>query len=165
MSLHNVKIGDKAPEIVNAVIEIPKGSHNKYEFDEETGIIKLDRVLYSAMFYPADGDHLDVMVYGDNPLFPGCALRVRPVGILRMIDAGEEDFKVIGVQADNARYATIKDIADIRSANPHFEKEVAHFLERYKDLEGKKIELQGWGGAEEAIQEIKRAQEMYSSEK
>jgi inorganic pyrophosphatase len=176
MSLHNVKIGDKAPEIVNAVIEIPKGSHNKYEFDEETGIIKLDRVLYSAMFYPTDygfipetrsedGDHLDVMVYGDNALFPGCALRVRPVGLLRMVDSGEIDFKIIGVQADNSRYESIKDISDIRNANPHFEKEVSHFLERYKDLEGKKTELQGWAGREEALAEIKRAQEMYSSEK
>ena len=127
----NLKIGEKSPEIFNAVVEIPKGSQNKYEFDEKTGVFKLDRVLYSPTHYPTDygfipetrsqdGDHLDVLIIGGYPLFVGCVLVVRPVGILKMVDNGDEDFKILGVQAKNPRLDAISDIKDIGSVQPSF---------------------------------------------
>ena len=170
--IHTLKIGDKSPEIFNAVVEIPKGSHNKYEFDEEMGVMKLDRVLYSPMHYPLDygfipetrsedGDHLDVMIMGGDPLFAGCVCDVRPIGLLKMIDSGEEDFKILGVQDKNPRLKDIKDIKDIEAHNSHFLKEIAHFFKVYKDLQGKEVKIVGWEGAEEAKKEIKRAEEEY----
>ena len=95
-TIQNLPIGDKAPDIVNAVIEVPQGSQNKYEFDEKFGVFKLDRVLYSPVHYPLDygfipetrsedGDHLDVLVIGSDPLFTGCVLEVRPIAIMNMI--------------------------------------------------------------------------------
>ena len=100
--IHNLKIGDKAPETVTSVIEIPRGSHNKYEYDEEREVFTLDRVLYSPMHYPLDygfipetrsedGDHLDILVIGSEPLFTGCVLDARPVALLEMIDDNEKD--------------------------------------------------------------------------
>lgn len=175
MSLHNVPIGEKAPEIVDSVIEIPKGSHNKYEFDEKLGVLKLDRVLYSPVFYPLDygfipetrsedGDHLDIMIIGGDPTFPGCVVSARPIGLLKMIDSGEEDFKILAVQKDNPRLDTIKDIKDVESSNPHLLKEIAHFFKVYKDLQGKKVELGDWEGKEQAQAEIVRAQKMFADE-
>ncbi|MCK6462614.1 MAG: inorganic diphosphatase [Candidatus Pacebacteria bacterium] len=172
MSLLNIKIGDKAPEIINVVIEIPKDSQNKYEIDKQTGIISLDRVLYSPVHYPADygfipetkaedGDPADVMVLGSDPLFPGCVARVRPIGILRMIDAGEQDNKILGVQADNPRFDAIKDISDIEKLHTHSLKEIAHFFQTYKELQGKKVEILGWENSSAAKKEIERAMEMY----
>mgnify|MGYP001560233844 CR=1 FL=1 len=176
MSLHNVPIGEKAPKVVNAVIEIPKGSHNKYEFDEKLEVIKLDRVLYSPMFYPLDygfipetrsedGDHLDIMIIGGDPVFPGCVVAARPIGLLKMIDGGEEDFKILAVQKDNPRFDSVKDISDIESSNPHLLKEISHFFQVYKDLQGKKVELGGWEGREKAEEEIGRAQKIFTEEK
>jgi len=171
----NIPIGDKSPEIVNAVIEIPKGSHNKYEYDEDLKVIKLDRVLYSPLFYPndygfipetrsEDGDHLDIMVMGNNPVFPGCVVAARPVGILKLIDDGDEDFKILAVQKDNPRHDHIKDMEDLKKTNPHLLDEVAHFFKVYKDLQKKEIKIIGWEGCEAAYGEIKRAQEMYKKE-
>ncbi len=145
----NVPIGDNAPDTINTVIEISKGSHNKYEFDEELGIFKLDRVLYSPFHYPLDygfipqtrsedGDHLDVFVIGSDPVSMGCVVDVRPIGILDVIDSGEPDAKILGVQAKNPRFANIKDVKDLEAFNPHLLKEIVHFLEHYKELEGKK---------------------------
>ena len=167
-----LSIGKKAPEIVNAVIEIPKGSHNKYEFDEEAGVFRLDRVLYSPFHYPLDygfipetrsedGDHLDALVLGGDPLFPGCVLEIRPVGLLRMIDSGEADEKIIAVQEKNPRFSEIKDIKDIEGSTPHLLKEIAHFFKVYKDLQGKKVEVGTWEGRESALAEIKKAQAAY----
>ena len=144
MSLLNVKIGDQAPEIFNAIVEIPKDSQNKYEIDKKTGMVSLDRVLYSPMHYPADygfipetkaedGDPADVLILGNDPLFPGCVVRVRPVGLLNMIDAGEQDNKILGAQADNPRFDSIKDISDIEKFHTHHLKEIAHF---FPDLQG-----------------------------
>lgn len=175
-SFESIPIGKNAPETVNVVIEIPKGSQNKYEFDEELGVIKLDRVLYSPFYYPIDygfipetrsedGDHLDALVLGGDPLPVGCLVEARPIGILHMIDSGEPDAKILAVQAKNPRFDAIKDIENIKAFNPHLLKEIAHFFERYKDLQGKKVEIQGWGGLEDAKQEIKKAHEVYSKEK
>jgi inorganic pyrophosphatase len=170
-----VPIGAKAPEVINAVIEISKGSHNKFEFDEELGIFKLDRVLYSPFHYPLDygfipqtrsedGDHLDVLVMGSDPVPMGVVVAVRPIGMMKMIDGGEADFKILAVQAKNPRFDMIKDLSDIESSNPHFLKEIAHFFQTYKDLEGKKTEIQGWENGVAAKEEIKKAQEAYKQE-
>lgn len=171
----SISLGEKSPDMINVVIEIPKGSHNKFEFDEKTGVFKLDRVLYSPFHYPLDygfipqtrsedGDHLDALVIGSDPLFPGCLVEVRPIGLLRMIDAGEEDFKILAVQNKNPRFANIKDIKDIEAGQPHLLKEVSHFFMSYKELEGKKTEIKGWGGLAEAKEEIKKAAEVYKKE-
>lgn len=176
MSLLNVKIGEKAPNVFNAVIEIPKDSQNKYEIDKETGVIALDRVLYSPMHYPADygfipetqsedGDHLDVMILGGDPLFAGCVARVRPIGLLKMTDDGESDYKILGVQADNPRFDNIADIKDIERFHEHYLKETAHFFQTYKELQGKKVNVFGWEGAEKAKEEIQKAQGAYKTKK
>ncbi len=172
MDLSKIKIGEDAPEILNVIIEIPKNSQNKYEFDNELGVIKLDRVLYSPMHYPADygfipethsedGDHLDVVVLGSDPLFSGCVVRTRPIGMLKMIDDGDEDYKILGVQVDNPRFDNIKDIKDIEATHEHSLKEIAHFFQVYKELQGKKVEIIGWENSEHAKEEIRKAREAY----
>lgn len=176
MSLLNVKIGERAPEVFNAIIEIPKDSQNKYEIDEQAGVIKLDRVLYSPMHYPADygfipetksedGDHLDAIILGGDPLFTGCVVRVRPIGLLKMTDDGETDHKILGVQADNPRFDNIKDIKDIEKFHEHHLKEIAHFFQTYKELQGKKVDVLGWEDAEFAKKEIQKTRETYNKKK
>jgi len=171
-----IPVGDQSPEKINVIIEISRGSSNKYEFDEKLGVFKLDRVLYSPFHYPLDygfipetrsedGDHLDALVIGSDPVPQGCVIEVRPIGLLKMVDAGEADFKILAVQAKNPRFNQIKNIADIESSNPHLLKEVAHFFERYKDLESKKVEIEGWGDAASAKEEIKKAMAVFAEEK
>jgi inorganic pyrophosphatase len=142
-----------------AVIEIPKGSRNKYEVDHETGRVYLDRVLFTTFVYPTDygyfentlgldGDPVDVLVILDYPLFPGVGLTVRPVAVFNMTDDGGSDAKVIAVLEKDPRWAHIQDIDDI----PEFtKKEIEHFFEHYKDLEpGKWVKTEGWQGRAEA---------------
>lgn len=166
-------LGEKSPEVINVVIEIPKGSHNKYEFDEKLGVIKLDRVFYSPFYYPLDygfipqtrsedGDHLDALVIGSDPVPTGVLVEARPIGMLNMIDSGDPDAKILCVQAKNPRFDTIKDIADIEKWQPHLLKEIVHFYEHYKDLQGKKVETKGWGSVDAAYAEIKKAAAAYS---
>lgn len=173
--IHNLGIGDKAPHEVKAVIEIPKGSHNKYEYREDTGVFELDRVLYSQVHYPLDygfipgtrsedGDHLDIMVIGNDPLPQGCVVDARPVALLEMIDSGEKDYKILAVQVANPRLAHLKDLADVESWNSHLLKEVAHFMESYKHLENKKAEVAGWLDAAAAYKEIEDAQAAFAAE-
>lgn len=175
-SFRKTSIGNRAPEVVNTVIEIPKGSHNKYEYDEELDVFSLDRVLHSPLHYPADygfipetraddGDHLDIMVIGGDPTFPGCLLRARAIGIMKMIDGGEKDYKVLAVQEDNTRFDKIQELDDIKQFNPHFLDETAHFFESYKYLEGKEVEIKGWGDKKEAIQEIEETYKNYKEDK
>jgi len=144
MSLLNVKIGDKAPEIFNAVVEIPKDSQNKYEIDKQTGMVSLDRVLYSPMHYPADYGFIPETKAEDGD----------PA-------ASEQDNKILGVQADNPRFDSIKDISDIEKFHTHHLKEIAHFFQTYKELQGKKVEILGWENAESAKKEIAKARKMY----
>ena len=164
------------PEKINVVIEIPKGSHNKFEYEEEQDVFKLDRVLYSPMHYPLDygfipgtrsedGDHLDALVIGGEPLFTGCVLEVRPVALFKMIDGGEEDFKVLAVQARNPRFAHISCLEDVDSYNNHLTKEISHFFTAYKHLEGKEVQIVGWEDVEVAKKEISRAEKMFRDEK
>jgi inorganic pyrophosphatase len=169
----SLPLGEKSPDVINVVIEIGKGGSNKYEFDEKLGVFKLDRVLYSPFYYPVDygfipqtrsedGDHLDALVIGGDPVALGTVVEVRPVGLLRMIDAGDQDFKILAVQKSNPRFDTIKDLADIEQWQPHLLKEIVHFFEHMKDLQGKKVEVQGWGDAAAAKDEIKRAAQSYN---
>ena len=157
--------GAQAPEMVTAIVEIPRGSRNKYELDKESGLLRLDRVLYSAVHYPGDygfiprtlhedGDPLDILVAIDEPTFPGCQMDVRPIGVLRMLDRGEPDDKIVAVGANDPRRGEYFDIADLPS---HFLKEVEHFFSIYKDLEGKRVEILGWGKSGEATQVIEES--------
>lgn len=172
MSLLDLKIGEESPEIVNVLVEIPKGSQNKYEFDDKTGVFKLDRVLYPPLSYPADygfipqtleqdGDHLDAVILCDDPLLSGSVVRLRPIGLLRMNDSSKEDCKILGVQADDPNYRNIKDIKDISDEDGKILEEIAHFFRVYKGPEEKEVIVIGWEGAESAKKEIKQAQKLF----
>ncbi len=168
---HDVPLGDKVPEELNVIIEVPKGSHNKYEIDKETGLIALDRANYSDAAFPydygfapqtlwEDGDALDVIVLTTYPLDPGILVAVRPVGVIEMIDTGESDFKVLGVPVNDKRWEDVQDIGDI---NQHSIKEFQHFLETYKLLKGKPapVEIKAISGKAQAMEAIKKSIELY----
>ncbi|PIR04992.1 MAG: inorganic diphosphatase [Candidatus Liptonbacteria bacterium CG11_big_fil_rev_8_21_14_0_20_35_14] len=174
-AIKRLGIGSKTPEVFNVVVEVPKGSHNKYEYDEKLNVFTLDRVLYSPVHYPfdygfipetrsEDQDHLDCLIIGGDSTFPGCVVRVRPIGILKMIDDGEEDFKILGVQKDNPRFNEVADIEDIKKNNKHMLEEIQHFFRVYKELENKKVVINGWEGSEVAKKEIERAIEAYKKQ-
>jgi len=153
---------------IEAVIEITRGSRNKYEIDEETGAIRLDRVLFSSVHYPTDygfipdtraddGDHLDVLVIVEEPTFPGCRMEVRPVGVLKMRDEAGEDFKVIAVPVADPRFEGVDDLGDLRE---HWLREIENFFSTYKNLEPNKIvDISGWGDRNEAWRAIESARE------
>lgn len=173
--IHDLPIGKKAPEEVYAVIEIPRGSHNKYEYDEELGVFTLDRVLYSQVHYPLDygfipgtrsedGDHLDIMVIGGDPVPQGCVVASRPVAMLEMIDGGEKDYKILAVQVKNPRLTHLHDLKDVEAWNGHLLKEIQHFMESYKHLEGKETEIAGWKDAAAAKEEILSAKAAFEAE-
>ena len=154
--------GANPPEEVTAIVEIPQGSRNKYELDKATGLMKLDRVLYSAVHYPGDygfiprtlhedNDPLDVLMLVKEQTFPMCMVDVRPIGVLKLLDRGEPDDKILGVPLHDPYYNEIFDIADIPS---HQLKEIEHFFLTYKDLEGKRMENLGWGQSVEAMRII-----------
>ncbi len=158
-------------ELLNVLVEIPRGSQNKYEYDEERRAIRLDRVLYSSVHYPADygfieetladdGDHLDALVLADQPTFPGCFVRARPVAVLKMEDYNGLDYKILCACADDPRQ---DDVKDLESVPRHFLSEVEHFFQVYKDLEpGKETTLRGWGTLQEALAIIADAQKAFS---
>ena len=162
-------IGPHAPQLINAVIEIPLECSSKYEYDKELHVFRLDRNLFSPVHYPGDygfiprtlgddGDPLDVLVLVDKPSFPGCVMEVRPIGVLEMIDQGEGDEKILCVGAGNPRYNGVSNYSEVF---PHILKEVAHFFSIYKNLEDKKVEIHGWKDAAAAHDLIVRAQEAY----
>ncbi len=168
---HDLTSGLEAPEIINVIVEIPKGSMNKYEYDKDNNIIKLDRVLFSPLHYPGDygmiprtlgedGDPLDALVLVTNPTHPGVLIESRPIGLLRMSDAGLIDDKILGVPKNDPRYNGLKNIDDIE---PHTLREMAHFFQVYKELENKKVEIIGWYNTDEAKKVIKHAIELYRS--
>ena len=154
--------GRNPPELVTALVEIPRGSRNKYELDKESGLIKLDRVLYSAVHYPGDygfiprtlaedHDPCDILVLINEPTFPGCQIDARPIGVLRMLDRGEADDKILAVPQHDPFYSEYFDIADIPQ---HYLKEVEHFFAIYKDLEGRRVQTVGWEKSEVAARII-----------
>ncbi|PIR58190.1 MAG: inorganic pyrophosphatase [Parcubacteria group bacterium CG10_big_fil_rev_8_21_14_0_10_38_31] len=165
---HDIKPGDK--EKLNVVIEIPKLSRIKYELDKESGLIKVDRVLYSPMHYPAnygfvpktlwdDGDPLDVLVLSHEPFVPGCLVEVRPIGVLDMKDDGEGDAKVLSVPTKDPRFNNIKDISDLE---PHTLEEIIHFFKVYKDLQKKEVLVEKWKGKEKAFEAIEHSFVLYN---
>jgi inorganic pyrophosphatase len=157
------------PSIVLCRVEIPMGSRNKYEWDQEIGAIKLDRFLYSSVVYPADygfipqtlgldGDPLDVLVFVSEATFPGCVIEVKPIGVLKMSDEHGQDDKILSVPLNDPnwnRYDRLEDLPDsIRN-------EVTHFFAIYKQLEDKPVDLQGWYERDEALKVIEQARADY----
>src|SRR3982750_107897 len=147
--------GRGAPDEVNAVIEIPRGDTNKYEYDKELRVFRLDRNLYSPVHYPGDygfipsrlsddGDPLDVLVLVDAPSFSGCVMTVRPIGALSMVDQGSEDEKVLAVGLNNPIYENLNDYSELY---PHLLLEIEHFFSVYKELESKRTRIKGWQDA------------------
>jgi len=162
---HEVAAGAEAPEIVTGIIEIPKGSRAKYELDKETGMLKLDRVIYSAMYYPAnygfipqtyceDHDPLDILVLTQVTLHPLCLVAAKPIGVMRMLDQGEADDKIIAVAAHDISVSHYTDITDLPE---HFLREVRNFFEEYKKLEKKEVLVEQFFGKVEAQEIIAQA--------
>ena len=159
-------------EIVIVRVEIPKGSRNKYEYDEDLGAIKLDRFLFSSMVYPTDygyfpetmgedEDPLDAMVCVSEPTFPGCVIEVEPIALFKMEDDGKVDDKILCVPIHDPiwnKLSTLDDLSD------QLRDEIEHFFSVYKDLEQKKVKVDGWYSREDAIEEIKKARQRYGSD-
>lgn len=154
--LHDINPGTK--EEMNVIVEINKGSHNKYEIDKQTGLIALDRVAHTGQNFPFDygfvpqtlwddGDALDVIILTTYPLVPGILVRVRPVAIMSMTDSGDSDDKVIAVPVDDPRWNDVRDLADV---NKHTLKEIEHFYMTYKKLQNKEVVVHGFKGKTEA---------------
>jgi len=166
---HDVELGEQIERHFNAVIEIPKGSKVKYELDKATGLLWLDRVLHSAVHYPAnygflprtfcdDGDPLDVLVLGQEPVVPLCVLRARAIGVLGMRDDKGRDDKIIAVHIDDPEYAHYEDIAQLP---PHRLKELERFFMDYKVLERKAVSVEGMRGRAEAERVMREAAALY----
>ena len=150
--------------VVDAIVEIPRGSRNKYEFDPDSETIRLDRVLFSSVHYPGDygfivgtkcgdGDPLDVLILVEEPTFPGCRVRVRPIGVLFMEDEEGEDEKILAVPEGDPRYAEVNDLDDLPQ---HWLAEVENFFATYKTLEGKAASTGEWKGAKDACLALTR---------
>ena len=172
---HDIPTGPNPPAVCNALIEIPKHDRNKYELDKELGIFRLDRVLHSAVHYPGDygflprtlagdNDPLDVLVTMTEPVFTGCLIEVRPVGVFFLIDKGEEDEKILAVPVADPWTAEINDLGDLAT---HTLREIEHFFLVYKDLEGAKRgqqESRGFGNAAEAHRIIRECTARYETQ-
>lgn len=169
--MEHIPPGTDVPHRVNVLVEIPKGSQNKYELDKDLGVLKLDRVLYSPMVYPGeygfipqtlalDGDPLDALVFVTHPTLPGTLIEARPIGTLEMIDQGEEDDKIICVPVGDPRFAHLQDVSEL--AKPLLD-EIAHFFTVYKHLEGKEVEVKGWHDVATAKRIIERCVQAYKS--
>ncbi len=161
--------GPDVPNVIYVVVEIPRRSRNKYEYDEQGGFIKLDRVLYSSLHYPGDygfiprtlhddGDPLDVLVMTNEPTFSGCVIEARPLGIFHLEDRGKLDDKILAVPHTDPLFDGYHSLEDLPS---HFLDEVAHFFSVYKDLEQVEVKPLGWEGLQRAHAEIERAIQMY----
>lgn len=162
MKLYDLPAGPRSPEIINVVIEVPRNTSNKYEYDKELGVIKLDRVLYASMSYPGDygfipstlggdGDPLDVVILSTHAFQVGVLVEARPVGMLVMRDDKGEDEKILAVPARDPRWDDRVELEDIQS---HRLAEIEHFFLEYKTLENKLVETLGWRNRQAAQQEI-----------
>jgi inorganic pyrophosphatase len=168
---HDLKVGPDAPKVFHVVVEIGKGGKVKYELDKDTGLIKVDRVLYSSVVYPhnygfipktlcEDNDPLDVLVLMQEPVVPGCFLRAKAIGLMPMIDQGEKDDKIIAVCADDPEYRHYKDIGELP---PHRLAEIHRFFEDYKKNKNKEVEVDEFLGSEHAVNAVRHSMDLYDS--
>ncbi|KAK0604111.1 hypothetical protein LWI29_012139 [Acer saccharum] len=168
---HDLEIGPGAPAVFNCVVEIGKGSKVKYELDKATGLIKVDRILYSSVVYPhnygfiprticEDSDPMDVLVLMQEPILPGSFLRARAIGLMPMIDQGERDDKIIAVCADDPEF---RHYSDIKELPPHRLAEIRRFFEDYKKNENKRVDVEDFLPAEAAVEAIKYSMDLYAS--
>ena len=171
---HDVPLGENAPDEFNVIIEISKGSHNKYEIDKETGLIKLDRANYGAAAYPfdygfapqtlwEDGDALDVVVLTTYPIDPGILVSVRPVAVMEMTDSGESDYKIIAVPTEDRRW---EDVQDLKDLNSHMLREFQNFFETIKQLKSKPtvVIVHGYKGRDEALLAVRKSVDLYKKQ-
>ncbi|TMW83543.1 soluble inorganic pyrophosphatase PPA1 [Solanum lycopersicum] len=167
---HDLEIGPEAPSVFNVVIEISKGSKVKYELDKKTGLIKVDRILYSSVVYPQnygfiprtlceDNDPMDVLVLMQEPVLPGCFLRARAIGLMPMIDQGEKDDKIIAVCADDPEY---RHYTDIKQLPPHRLAEIRRFFEDYKKNENKDVAVDDFLPPSTAVDAIQYSMDLYA---
>jgi len=169
---HDLSLGDQVPDLFPAVIEVPKGSKNKYELDKESGLIRVDRVLFSSVHYPAnygfiprsfceDDDPLDVLVLGQEPVVPLTIMMARPIGVMKMRDNGEADDKVIAVHANDPEFNHYK---SIRELPPHRQNELKNFFENYTVLEKKEVVVEHFLDVTDAKRVIMEAIALYNAE-
>lgn len=165
----SIPAGAAPPEVVNTIVEIPKGRRSKFEVDKKTGLMKLDRYLYSSSHYPGDygfipqtlaedNDPLDVIVMVNEPTFSGCLIETHVVGLFRMKDRGVNDYKVLGVPNLDPLFEHIRDLDNVPK---HYLREVEHFFLTYKQLEGVEIKSEGWAHADEAMAEVQASVDRY----
>jgi len=161
----------KGETTFDALVEIPKGSRNKYEYDFDLKKIRFDRMLFSSMMYPGDygfipqtlaldGDPLDVLILGHEPTFPMCVVEVKPIGVFHMADEKGPDEKIVCVPVSDPIWNSKNDIKDI---NPHRLDEITHFFQVYKDLEKKKVDVGSWGDAKEAYEIVSKCVDRYEN--
>lgn len=167
---HDIEVGLKQPKVVNMVIEIPKKSTIKYELEKKTGLLKMDRFLYSSVYYPGDygfiprtlwedNDPLDIIVFTREPGFPLAICEVKVIGVLEIIDENESDDKIIAVHQTDPRFSEWNSINDMPK---HYLTELKHFFETYKELQGKKVEVFKILGVDEAYKAIEKGMKLYS---
>ena len=169
-SLYGLDPGPNSPRVVRMIVEIPKNSSNKYEYDPVNRVFRLDRPLYSPMHYPADygfvpgtiaegGDPLDVLCLIDHPTFTGCLIDVRPIGVLDLVDQTTTDHKIIAVPVKDPRLEGLHAIQDLP---PHVIREFEHFFTIYKELENKIVETRGWLDLNQALKVISASRRRYT---
>jgi len=167
--LKDLEVGPNPPEVVYAVIEIPKGGRNRFRYDEDKKVFFLDGVLFSPFHYATDygripktlyddGEPLDILVLMEEPTFSGCVIEARPIGLLRMMTDGEYDDKILAVPTKDPRYEGINDIKDVF---PHILDEIAHFFKYCEEFEGKEVEIVGWRDSKTAKKAIEHAIKLY----
>ncbi|KAK9786382.1 hypothetical protein WJX73_001923 [Symbiochloris irregularis] len=169
---HDLDIGKDAPVMLNAVVEIPRGSKVKYELDKQTGMLFIDRILYSSVVYPhnygfipqtlcEDNDPLDILILMQEPVVPMSFMRVKPIGVMGMLDQGEQDDKIIAVHADDPEFRNFTDVSELPK---HRLMEIRRFFEDYKRNEHKDVKVDEILGHEKALEIIKEAMDMYAAE-
>jgi len=173
---HSISFGKNAPKIVTALIEISRGSKNKYEIDKDSGLLMLDRVMSSPVFYPTnygfipqtyceDGDALDIMVLGQDPVVPMALMNAKVIGAMKMIDGGDSDDKILAVHADDPHFKHFSDISEIQTAHPKLLDEISQFFKIYKLLDKKSVEVLDWVNAEQAEKIVLDSIDLYNTHK